>query len=116
MSTTTSTSHDFIRERTEKTRAVQATLAADAAWTWPGKTLAQWDADLAALDATAEDSLAKTTAALEADMLAARGLLDARLDAIHKATLLTVGVMRVRSAAMPGLAPIVDDLSTPQMK
>jgi hypothetical protein len=110
MSTEISTSQDFVRERTEKTRAAQATLATDASWTWPLKTLAQWDADLASLDATANGSLAKVTNALEADMLAARGLLDARFDDIHKFTLLAVGVMRVRAATLPGLLQIVNDL------
>lgn len=111
MPTDIGTSQAFVKDRTEKTRAAQATLITDIPWTWPGKTLAQWDADLTALDASVNGSLAKVAAALEVDMLAARGFLDARLDAIHKYTLLTVGVMRVRSATLPGLLLIVNDLS-----
>ena len=111
MPTDVSTSHAFVKERTEKTRAVQATLITDGPWTWPLKTLVQWDADLTALDASVNGSLAKVTDALDVDMLAARGLLDARVDAIHKYTLLAVGVMRVRAATLPGLLQIVNDLS-----
>lgn len=111
MSTDINTSHAFVRERTEKTRAVQATLATDASWTWPLKPLAQWDADLVSLDATVNDSLAKVTAGLNVNQLTARGLLDARFDAIHTFTLLAVGVMRVRATTLPGLLQIVNDLS-----
>ena len=111
MPTDIETSRAFVKERTEKTRAAQSTLATDSAWTWPLKSLAAWDADLNSLDATVPASLAKTTAALEVDMLAARGLLDARLDAIHRYTLLAVGVMRVRAKSLPGLIEIVADLS-----
>ena len=73
MPTDIETSRAFVKERTEKTRAAQATLTTDSAWTWPGKTLAQWDADISAMDAPVPGSLAKTTKALEVDMLAARG-------------------------------------------
>lgn len=111
MSTEINTSHDFVKDRTEKTHAVQVILAADAAWTWPLKTLAQWEADVTSLDATVNDSLAKVTAALNANQLTARDLLQARCDAIHAATLLTVGIMRVRAATLPGLLAIVNDLS-----
>lgn len=112
MSTDINTSQDFVKDRTEKTRGVQATLATDASWTWPLKTLAQWDADLVSLDATVDGSIAKVAAGMKANMLAARGLLDARFDAIHASTLLTVGIMRVRAATLPGLLPIVNDLSS----
>ena len=111
MPTDIETSRAFVKERAEKTRAAQATLTADSAWSWPLKTLAAWDADLVSMDATVNNSLAKTTKALDVDMLAARGFLDARLDAIHRYTLLVVGVMRVRAKTMPGLIEIVDDLS-----
>ncbi|MEO7934100.1 MAG: hypothetical protein ABIT76_13180 [Chthoniobacterales bacterium] len=112
MSTEISTSQDFIKDRVEKTRAAQATLANEASWTWPLKSLADWDADLLALDATKSDTLAGIVKGLDAAMLSARGLLDARFDALHKFTLLTVGVMRVRAATMPGLIEIVNDLSS----
>ena len=114
MPTDIETSRAFVKERTEKTRAAQATLTTDSAWTWPGKTLAQWDADISSMDALVPGSLAKTTKALEVDMLAARGVLDARFDLLHKYTLLTVGVMRVRVVApvpLPGLRDVVDDLT-----
>ena len=111
MSTDINTSHAFVKDRTEKTRAVQAMLATDVPWTWPLKTLAQWDADIVSLDATVNDSLAKVTAALNAHMLSARGLLDARFDASHAFTLLAVGIMRVRATTLPGLLNIVNDLS-----
>ena len=111
MPTDITTSRAFVRERTEKTRAVQSTLAADSGWTWPTKTLAAWDADLVSMDATVNNSLAKTAAALEVDMLAARGLLDARLEAIHKYTLLVAGVMRVRAKTLPGLVDVVQRLT-----
>ena len=39
---------DFVKERTEKTRAVQAVIATGGGWVWPKKTLAQWDASGAA--------------------------------------------------------------------
>ena len=112
MPTDIETSRAFVKERTEKTRAAQSTLASDSAWTWPMKSLLAWDADINSLDATVNGSLAKTTAALDADMLAARGLLDARFTAIHNYTVLAVGVMRVRAKALPGLSGIVDRLSS----
>ena len=110
MSTEISTSQAFVKERTEKTRAAQQTLANDVAWTWPLKSIPLWDADLTSLDGSVTGSLTKITHAQEVDMLAARGILDGRLDAIHKYTLLTVGVMRVRAKSIPGLIEIVDDL------
>ncbi|MBI3876130.1 MAG: hypothetical protein HY300_09285 [Verrucomicrobia bacterium] len=39
----------FIRDRSQATRDVQAQIAGD--WVWEEKTLAQWDADLVAYDA-----------------------------------------------------------------
>lgn len=112
-----STSEDFVILRTTKTRAAQATLATDAAWVWPSKTLAQWDADLDSLDATKAGSIAHVAKAHEADMLRGRGLYDGRLDEIHKFTLLAVGIMRLRvhgpgATGMEGLTSIVDRLSS----
>ena len=111
MPTDIETSRAFLKERTEKTRAAQATLSTDSAWTWALKTLAAWDADINAMDALVPGSLAKNALAAEVDMLAARGILDARFDLIHKYTLLTVGVMRVRAATLPGMRDTVDDLT-----
>ena len=112
MPTDIETSRAFVKERTEKTRAAQSTLTTDSLWTWPVKALSAWDADISAMDATVAGSLARTTAALEVDMLAARGFLDARFTAIHNYTVLVVGVMRVRAKTLPGLIAIVDRLSS----
>ena len=40
MPTDIETSRAFVKERAEKTRAAQATLTADSAWSWPLKSLA----------------------------------------------------------------------------
>ena len=114
MPTNIETSRAFVKERTEKTRAAQATLSTDSLWNWPPKSLAQWDADIVSMDATANGSLAKNAAAQKVNMLAARGFVDARLDALHKYTLMAVEVMRVRVVSpvpLPGLRPVVDDLT-----
>lgn len=116
MPTDISTSEDFVILRTTKTHAAQATLATDSGWTWPLKTLAQWDADLESLDATKPGSIAHVAKAQEADMLRGRGLYDGRLDEIHKFTLLAVGIMRLRvhapgATGMEGLTTIVNRLS-----
>lgn len=112
-----STSEDFVILRTTKTRAAQATLATDPGWTWPIKTLAQWDADIESLDATKAGSIANSAKKHEADMLRGRGLYDGRLDEIHKFTLLAVGIMRLRihapgATGMEGIIPVVNRLSS----
>ena len=62
-----STSEAFVIERTTKTRAAQATLATDSGWTWPLKTLAQWDADQREQDEKGDMAAADVTEA--ADLL-----------------------------------------------
>jgi hypothetical protein len=103
------TSIDFLKERADKTRSVQAQIAAT--WLWPLKTVAQWEADVLALDKTVEGSLAQLSIEAHTVAEAARGDLDARLAAIHTITVSVVGVMRVRAQRQPELGPVVDELS-----
>lgn len=103
------TSVDFLKNRAEKTRSVQEQIAPT--WVWPLKTVAQWAADVEALDKTVEDSLAQAAIAAHSGEEIARGNLDARLDVIHALTVSVVGVMRVRAQRQPELRHVVDELS-----
>lgn len=106
---TLNTSIDFLKDRVDKTRSVQAQIAAT--WLWPLRTVAQWQEDSEALDKTVEGSLAH--AATEAHTLAeaARGDLDTRLASIHAHTVAVVGVMRVRAQRQQESRHVVDELS-----
>ena len=103
------TSIEFLKDRVDKTRAVQTQIAAS--WLWPLKTVAQWEADGAALDTTVEGSLAQVSAEAHTGAEAARGDLDTRLAAIHTQTVACVGVMRVRAQRQPESKHVVDELS-----
>ncbi len=112
MNLTIPVAEDFVRERAEKIRAVQATLAAGAsAWVWPKKTLAQWDADLLQLDGAVANTLAQLAREKEAAYDGLRGTLETRTRTIHTKTLQAVGVMRARALDDPELRPGVDELS-----
>ena len=53
---------DFTRTRAQATRDTQVILAAPpTSWPWSQKTVAQWDADLAALDTCIADESARRT-------------------------------------------------------
>jgi hypothetical protein len=108
-----STSIAFVIKRTEKTTAVQSTLAAlpGASWVWPSKSLAAWQADLAQLDGAKSGSLAHTANAAKVHKSMQLAALNARCEAIHACTLQAVGVMRSRALADPLLRPVVDELS-----
>ncbi len=103
------TSIEFLKERVDKTRAVQTQIAAT--WLWPLKTVAQWEADGIALDKTVEGSLAQVATEAHTTAEAARGDLDTRLAGIHTQTVAAVGVMRVRAQRQPELKHVVDELS-----
>lgn len=112
MNLTIPVSVDFVRERAEKTRAVQATLATGgSAWIWPKKTMVQWDADLLQLDGAAAGTLAQLAGEKEAVYRGLRGSLETRTGTIHTKTLQAVGVMRARALDDPELRPGVDELS-----
>ncbi len=103
------TSIEFLKERVDKTRSVQSTIAGE--WLWPLKTVAQWGADSAALDKTVEGSLAQVATEAHTLAEAARGTLDARHNAIHTQTVAVAGVMRVRAARDAEMVHVVDELS-----
>jgi hypothetical protein len=103
------TSIEFLKDRVDKTRAVQTQIAAT--WLWPLKTVAQWEADSAALDTTVEGSLAQVSTEAHTDSESARGDLDTRLASIHTQTVAVVGIMRVRAQRQPELQHVVDELS-----
>ncbi|MBL9130538.1 MAG: hypothetical protein JNG86_05025 [Verrucomicrobiaceae bacterium] len=103
------TSIEFLKDRVDKTRSVQTQIAAT--WLWPLRTVAQWQADSAALDKTVEGSLANVATEAHTTAEAARGDLDTRLGAIHAQTVAVTGVMRVRAQRQPELLPVVDELS-----
>lgn len=103
------TSIDFLKDRVDKTRSVQESIAAT--WIWPGRTLAEWDADSGALDKSVENSLAHIATEAHTRAEAARGDLDTRLGVIHAQTVAVAGIMRVRAQRQPELKPVVDELS-----
>jgi hypothetical protein len=111
-----STSIAFVKDRTEKTTAAQNAVATT--WVWPGKTVAQWQADLLDLDGVRDGTDPGTTASLANLALAAdkalankSGLLGTRLDTLHAKTVQAVGIMRARTLANPEHRPVVDELS-----
>ena len=65
------TGKNGFENRVGKTRSVQAQISNQ--WTWPGHSLAEWEADSAALDRTTEGSLAGTATGAHARAEAARG-------------------------------------------
>lgn len=106
-----STSTDFVRLRTEKTRAAQAVLATNPGWVWPGKTLAQWDADIMQLDGGKEGTLAQRAIIADSEADTKRSALDIRYTTLHRVTLQAVGVMRARARTDARLRRAVDELS-----
>jgi hypothetical protein len=108
-----STSIDFVITRTEKTSAVQATLAAlpTDPWVWPSKTTAAWVADVEQLDGAKTGTLAHRATAAVTDKSIQFAALDARYNSLHTRTLQAVGVMRSRALADLMLRPVVDELS-----
>ncbi len=108
-----STSIDFVIKRTEKTSAVQTTLATLPAepWVWPAKSAAAWTADVEELDGAKTGTLAQKAKAAATDRSIQFAALDARYTTLHTRTLQAVGVMRSRALADPSLRPVVDELS-----
>ncbi len=108
-----STDTDSVITRTEKTTAVQTTLAALPAdsWTWPSKTTAAWTADVEQLDGAKSGTLAHKATAAATDKSIQFAALDARYKALHTRTLQAVGVMRSRALADLTLRPVVNELS-----
>lgn len=110
MPTDLNTSIEFLKTRVDKTRSVQTQIAAT--WLWELKTVAQWNTDSAALDTTEEGSMSQVGVEAHTLAEAARGVLDTRLDTIHKQTVAGVGVMRVRAERNPEIRDVVDELSS----
>jgi hypothetical protein len=108
-----STSIDFVITRTEKTSAVQNTLAAlpTESWVWPTKTAAAWTVDVEQLDGAKTGTLAHQAKAAATDKSIQFAALDARYTTLHTRTLQAVGVMRSRALADPALRPVVNELS-----
>ena len=108
-----STSIEFVKDRTAKTAAVQATLAAlpTGAWVWPLKTVAAWTADDEQLDGAKPGTVAQVAKAAGLEKQQAFSVLDTRYTTLHTRTLQAVGVMRSRALADASLRPVVDELS-----
>lgn len=108
-----STSIDFVIKRTEKTSAVQNTLASlpAEAWVWPSKSAAAWTSDVEQLDGAKTGTLAQRATAAATDKSIQFAALHARYTTLHSRTLQAVGVMRSRSLADATLRPVVDELS-----
>jgi hypothetical protein len=108
-----STSIDFVITRTEKTSAVQATLASlpNEPWVWPTKTPETWIAEVEQLDGAKTGTLAHLATAAVTDKSIQFAALDARYRTLHTHTLQAVGVMRSRALADVSLRPVVDELS-----
>lgn len=90
--------YEFTLDRAQKTRDAQDEIQAK--WLWSEKTLAQWDADIAALE-TQNETLATTTAA----MLAKRGETDTALDNLDQWTGEGLTLMRLRLRNDPEQRP-----------
>lgn len=103
------TSIAFLKNRVDQTLSVQREIAAT--WTWPLRTIAEWEADAEALDVTVENSPAQVAVEAHTFAEAARGALDARLKAIHTQTVAAVGIMRVRADRNRELVHVVNELS-----
>jgi len=103
------TSIDFLKDRVEKTRSVQTQIAAT--WLWPLKSVALWEVDAASLDKAVDGSLAHLATEAHTLAEAARGTLDARLNAIHVQTVSVAGAMRVRAERQPEQRAVIDELS-----
>lgn len=108
-----STDIDSVINRTEKTTAVQTTLASLPAdpWVWPMKTVAAWTADVEQLDGAKTGTLAQKAKAAATDRNIQFAALDTRYTTLHSRTLQAVRVMRSRALADPALSPVVDELS-----
>lgn len=108
-----STSTDFVISRTEKTSAVQITLATlpIAPWIWPRKLPAAWTADVEQLDGAKTGTLAQKATAAATDKSIQFSALDSRYKTLHTRTLQAVGVMRSRALADVSLRPVVNELS-----
>ena len=104
-----STSIAFLKQRTDATLSVQSSIAGD--WLWPLKTVALWQADSLALDQSQPGTLAQLAVDAATGAEQARGAIDARLAEMHRQTLATVGVMRVRALRDPDARAVVDELS-----
>lgn len=103
------TSIEFLKERVDKTRSVQATIAAT--WTWRHKTLAEWEQVSQDLDKTVDGSLAQVALEAQTGFQAATGALGARMASIHAITVPIVEAMRTEASRNPELKPVVDGLS-----
>lgn len=95
--------------RVGKTRSVQTQIAGT--WLWPLKTVEEWEVDAAAIDESVEGSVAQIATEAHTRAEGARGVLDARIAAIHAQTLSVVGVMRVRAVRDPEATAVVEELS-----
>lgn len=96
--------YEFTLDRAQKTRDAQDEIKAK--WLWSEKTLAQWDADIAALTGQNE-TLATTTAA----MLAKRGETDTALDKLDQWTGEGLTLMRLRLRNDPEQLATLDTLT-----
>lgn len=103
------TSIEFLKERVDKTRSVQATLAPT--WTWRHKTLAQWEQVSQDLDKSVDGSLAQVALETQTGFQAATGALDARMASVHAITVPIVEAMRTEASRNPELKAVVDGLS-----
>ena len=103
------TSIAFTIERAEKTRAAQSVI--QAAWVWPLKTIAQWDADLEQCEGGVLNTLAYKALMDDAAYSLTQTAMQSRMDVMHARTLQLVGVMRARMQANPLLSPTVSHLS-----
>jgi hypothetical protein len=103
------TSIEFLKNRVDATLSVQTQIAAT--WTWPLRTVAEWQSDSLQLDRTLSDTVASRAIAASTQADVARGRLDTRLATIHTQTNAVVGVMRVRAERAPQHRPVVDELS-----
>lgn len=91
-------------DRTQKSVSVYLAISSD--WTWDERTVAQYEAQKATLEAQLDISAQKN-----ADMLEKRGILDAALDTLARNTTTGVGLARVKWRNDPTKKSILKDLT-----
>ena len=109
MSLELNTSIDFLKKRVDATLSAQTAFATE--WTWPLRTILEWQSDSEQLDKSVDNSLASLAIAATTKANSARGILDARLAVIHQQTLGMVTAFRVRADRDPAHKPVVNELS-----
>jgi hypothetical protein len=94
---------DFIVGRAQATREVQEAVAQT--WMWGDKSLAQWDADIAAVKQARTDEIASHAAEQET-----RGQRDVAYTQLERRMIQAVASLKIRARRNPAHAPLIANL------